>query len=194
DEAVFTVGSVHVGATLQTRGRVRYESGELVADGLTARTDALSLRTDRGKSDGTWVRVRDTTLRYAEGELRVDSHATIEDARPAIVHLTRLDPIIEAVPDLRRIQPIAVHAKMRVRDESLELEIVDAEQLGLHVATLWSMRGDDWRLAVLASGLTAFGYTMAAEQKLGRPFVLVGESWYAEQCRWVRALGVRRQG
>ncbi len=194
DEAVFTVGSVHIGATLQTRGRVRYESGELVADGLTARTDALSLRTARGKSDGTWVRVRDTTLRYAGGELRVDSHATIEDARPAIVHLTRLDPIIDAVPDLRRIQPIAVHAKMRVRDESLELEIVDAEQLGLHVATLWNMRGDDWRLAVLASGLTAFGYTMAAEQKLGRPFVLVGESWYAEQCRWVRALGVRRQG
>lgn len=192
DAAVFAVGSVQIGASLRAQGRVRYEAGELVADGLGARTDALSLRTDKGKSDGTWVRMRDTTVRYADGELRMDSHATLEDARPAIIHLTRLDPVIEAVPDLRRIEPIAVHATMLLRGELLEIEVVDAEQLGLHVATVWRKQGDDWRLALLASGLTAFGYTMDAGQRLGRPFVLVGQSWYAEQRRWVRALGASR--
>lgn len=191
DDAALAVGSVELGAALHTEGRVRrLPSGEIIADELTARTGGLSIRTDNGTSKGTWVRARDTTVRYHDGELRVDGRIKLEDARPAVVHLTRLDPVIEAVPDLERIAPISVHAKVLVRGALVEIEVVDAEQLGLHIATLWRKRGDHWRLAVWLSGLTAFGFTATEDQKVRRPLVLVGKQWYAEQRRWVRKLGV----
>lgn len=190
DDAMMVMGSVQIGGTVDGRGRVRrLRDGEIIADGITGRTKGLSIKTEHGKSDGTWVRVRKSVVRHHEGELRIDGHVTVEDSRPAVVHLTHLDPLIDAIPEVGQIQPIAMHGKVLVRKGLVEIEIVDAKQLGLHVATLWRKRGDDWRLAVWLSGLTAFGFTATEDQKLRRPLVLVGKQWYAEQRRWVRKLG-----
>lgn len=195
DDAAITIGSLRLAASLDTRGRVRrWPSGEVLADELSARTSALAIHTDHGDSRGTWVRVHDTQLRYREGELRVEGRAKIEDARPVIVHLTHLDPVIDAVPDLGRIESISAHGKLLVRADLVEIEILDAEQLGLHVASLWRKHGEQWRLAIWLSGLTAFGFTATEDQKVRRPLVLVGKQWYETQRRWVRQLGTPRQG
>jgi len=194
DKAEVVAGSVEIAASLTTSGRVRrLPSGEILADGLSARTSDLKIHTKGGTSGGTWVRLRDTKMRWADGELTIDSHGRIEDARPAAIHLTHLDPVIDAVPDLGRLEAITAHAKLRMRENLLEIDL-DAEQLGLKIAVLWRKRGKDWRLAIWLSGLTSFGFTSSDDQKVRRPLVLVGKQWYDTQRKWVRQLAVPRQG
>lgn len=194
DKAEMVAGSVEIAASLTTSGRVRrLPSGEILADGMSAKTSDLKIHTKGGTSDGTWVRLRDTKMRWNDGELTIDSHGRIEDARPAAVHLTRLDPVIDAAPDLGRLEAITAHVKLRVSKDLLEIDL-DAEQMGLKIASLWRKRGKDWRLAIWLSGLTAFGFTSTEDQKVRRPLVLVGKQWYETQRRWVRQLAAPRQG
>lgn len=192
DDAKMVAGSVEISASMKTSGRVsRHPGNEIVAEGLTASTGNLNIETDGGTSGGTWVRLRDTSLRYHDGELRIDAKGRIEDARAAAVHLTRLDPVIEAMPDLERLEPISTRTKLLVRGDLIEIDL-EAERLGLNVASLWRKQGKDWRLAIWLSGLTAFGFTSTDEQKVRRPLMLVGKQWYDEQRRWVRGLGGKR--
>jgi len=79
--------------------------------------------------------------------------------------------------------------KVLVDGDVVEVELVDAEQLGLHVAALWRKHGKAWRLATWVHGLTAVGYTDSDAERIGKPFVLVGKQWYGERKRWVRGLG-----
>lgn len=194
DDAELVAGSVSLAASLQTSGRVRrYPGGKIAADELDLTTRDLKVTSDGGTSGGTWVRLRNAKLSYETGELRIDAKGRVEDARPAGVHLTRLDPIIDAVPELGRVEAVTAHAKLLVREDLIEIDL-DAEQLGLKVASLWRKRGKDWRLAIWLSGLTAFGFTSTDEQKVRRPLVLVGKQWYDTQRRWVRQLGAAPQG
>jgi hypothetical protein len=194
DDAKLVAGSVQIAASVKTSGRVkRFPGDEILAEDLKASTRDLKITTDSGTSGGTWVRLSDTTMSWKGGELRVESRGRIEDARPAVVHLTRLDPVIEAMPDLERIEPITARTKLLVRDDLLEIDL-RAEQLGLKVSSLWRKRGKDWRLAIWLSGLTAFGFTSTDEQKVRRPLALVGKDWYDTQRRWVRQLGAPPQG
>lgn len=194
EDARLVTDEVQIAAALEASGRLRYlPGGTFVAEDLRVRTDALRITTASGTSDGTWVRVADATARYEGGTLEVDARGRVEDARPAAVHLTRLDPLLEAVPDLERIAPVKVRTKLLLRQNLVELD-VESEQLGVNVATLWRKRADRWRLAVWASGLTAFGFTSTEAQLLRQPLILAGKDWYQAQRRWVRQLAAPPQG
>lgn len=189
EDGVLVAGEVEIGAALHSRGRVTWTpEHELVAKNLELRSRGVTVKTPKGTSRGTWVKLEHGTVRVDDERVVVETRGEIEDARPAVVHLTRLDPFLRAVPDLQRQIPIRTHAKVEVRGDIVDVELIDVEQLGLHVAAAWRKRGEHWRLALLASGLTAFGFTMSDAQKLGTPSVLVGQSWFAEQRRWVHAL------
>lgn len=193
EDGVLVAGSVEVGAALHSRGHVmRTADGEVIAKNLELRSRGITVKSPKGTSKGTWVRLDHGSVRIDDERIVVETRGEVEDARPAVVHLTRLDPFLKIVPDLQRQIPLRTHAKLEVRGEVVEIDLVDIEQLGLHVSALWRKRGDDWRVALLASGLTAIGFTMSDDEKLGKPFVLVGQSWFEEQRRWVRGLGPKR--
>ncbi|HWB80704.1 MAG TPA: hypothetical protein VG755_37330 [Nannocystaceae bacterium] len=192
EDGILVAGDVEVGAALHSRGRVTFtEDGELVAKNLELRSRGVTVKTPKGTSRGTWVKLDHGSVRVDDERVVVETRGEIEDARPAVVHLTRLDPFLRAVPDLQRQIPIRTHTKVEVRGDVVDVELIDVEQLGLHVSAAWRKRGEHWRLALLASGLTALGFTMSDAEKLGKPFVLVGQSWFAEQRRWVHALAKR---
>lgn len=188
--AVLAAGSVRVGGTVGLDGTLRREPGGAFAvDGIAVRSDAVSIRTDGGKSDGTWVRLHDGEIHVADGAVRIEARAEVENTRPLLIHLTALDPLIVAAPELERVEPLSGHAKVLVQGELVEVEVIDSEQLGLHAAAVWRSRGEAWRMAVWLSGLTAFGFTATDDRKLRRPLPFVGRDWYREQRRWVRAVG-----
>lgn len=188
--AVMAMGSVRVGGTVDAAGTIRREPGGAVqAEHIRLRSDAMSLRTDGGKSDGTWVRLHGGEVRVDGDTVRIDTRAQLENSRPLLIHLTALDPLVAAAPELERIEPLSGRVKVLVRGELVEVEVIDAEQLGLHADALWRGQGEAWRMAVWLSGLTAFGFTATDERKLREPLPLAGRDWYREQAQWVRSKG-----
>ncbi|MBC8069579.1 MAG: hypothetical protein IAG13_14675 [Deltaproteobacteria bacterium] len=193
DELALATGPVEIRADLDSSGRVRTEpKGGLRADELVLRSPGITVRSPFGTSEGTWVKLHDGSVHYHEQEIVVETRGRIEDARPAIVHLTKLDPLLDVVPDLQKQVPIEVHSKLAVRGNLIELDLVDIEHLGVHVGALWRKRGPSWRLALLASGLTAFGFTIDDDHKVGTLVPLVGKPWFRDQRRWVQQLGPRK--
>jgi hypothetical protein len=189
-DGVLVAGEVEIGAALRSSGQLTWTKRDgLVAEDLELRSDDVTVKSKSGTSKGTWVRLDHGAVRWKGDRISVETRGEIEDARPAIVHLTRLDPFLRMVPDLGRIAPVKVRGKLEVDDGVVEIELVDAEQLGLHVAATWRERGGDWRIAMLASGLAAVGLTSTEGERVPRPVVLVGRKWYERQRRWVRALG-----
>ncbi len=187
EDAVLEAGDFEVGAALHSSGRVqRNADGEIVAEELTLRSKGITVKSPSGVSKGTWVRLKHGSVHYKDERVTVETRGAIEDARPAIVHATHLDGFLDAVPDLQRQVPIEAHVRVSSKAGVLDVEILDTEQLGLHVAGLFRKQGEHWRVALLASGLTALGFTASDEHEMPRPAVLVGKQWLVEQRGWVR--------
>jgi hypothetical protein len=172
-----------------SRARARFaKDGAITIDRVRARFDDIALTTPKGKSKGTWARIDDATIRIRGRETTIDVRGKVENARPAVIHLTRLDPLVRALPDLERVpQPVTAAMHMRFRPRAVDIAIERAEQLGLRMQGLWRLRGRDWRGAFLFSGIAAIGFAIDDGGLLH--VVPAGEPWFETRSAWVKSLG-----
>lgn len=188
-DAAMQMTDVRLKTSATSRARVRFaKGGAITIDRVRARFDDIDLTTPKGKSKNTWARIDDATVRIRGRDTTIDVRGEVEDARPAIIHLTRLDPLVRAIPDLERgPEPIASAVHMRFRPRAVDIEIERAEQLGLRMRGLWRLRGKDWRGAFLFSGTAAIGFALEAGGLIH--LVPAGKEWLETRTAWVKSLG-----
>lgn len=187
--AAMRIDEARVTTTGKTSARLRFSSGEdvLVVDRIRVGVDELALRTPNGASHGTWARIDDGRVRVRAKETTIEARGRVEDARPALVHFTRLDPLVKALPDLKAIDSVEVAMGMRLRPDALDIDIERVEKLGLVMQGAWRLRADRSRGAFLFSGTAALGF--AIDDRGLRRLVPAGPAWLREQLDWVHALG-----
>jgi hypothetical protein len=163
----------------------------LVVERLHGRIDGVSLRTPKGKSSGSWARIKAAEIRATAGEVVIDLRAELEDARPALIHLTELDPIVKATPELSRLERVKLRARIRMWPRTVEVEVLEAEQMMLEVAGVWRKRDESWRAAFGFDGLAHTGYEGEPGRREIEP--ITGDAWLRDRKAWVRALGKDRR-
>lgn len=186
------VHDVTVKASAETRARIHVAAGGRVdIDRIRASAGDVMVRSPGGKTEGTRVRIADAEVHVHDHETTIAVRGEVEDARPALEHFTRLDDLVEAIPDLERIEPIEMRMRLHFAPRVADIELVDAEQLGLHAKGLWRLRGEQWRTAFLFSGTAFVGF--AADQGGLRRVMPASDRWFGEWRTWVRRLGASTQ-
>jgi hypothetical protein len=179
-------------ANVSTRGVLEASRREgLVVQDVRGALEDVSLRTPKGSSKGSWLRIEKAELRAMGRRMALELRAEVEDARPALIHLTDLDPLVKAVPELSQLERVKLRARVRTWPGQIEVEIVEAEQLMLESEGLWRKRGRDWRAAFVFRGLAHTGYEAEPGRKHVAP--LEGESWLRERKAWVRDAGKQKK-
>jgi len=188
------IGEVTVKASASARARVHVaDRGKRVSiDRIRASSDDVMVRSPKGKSEDTRVRIADAEVHVRGDETTIAVRGEVEDARPALEHFTRLDPLLRAIPDLGLVQrPIETRMRIHLAPRSAEVELVEAKRLGLHARGLWRKRGDRWRAAFLFSGTAFVGFS--ADQGGLRRVVPASDRWLDQWRAWVHEIGWPRE-
>jgi hypothetical protein len=187
--AAMRIDEVRVTSTGKASSRLRFSSGEeiLVVDRIHIGLDEVAVRSPNGASHGTWARIDDGRVRVRAKETTIEARGRVEDTRPALVHFTKLDPLVKAIPDLKAIESVEVAMALRLRPRAVDIDIERVEQLGLVMEGTWRLRGERSRGAFLFSGTAALGF--AVDDRGLRQIVPAGSAWLRERLAWVRSLG-----
>jgi hypothetical protein len=187
-KASMRIAKVRVTTSGTTRARVRFGSGEdtLVVDRVRVKLDDVAVTSPNGKSSDTRATIADAQVRVRGKRTTIHARGEVEDARPALVHFTRLDPLLRAIPDLERVQPVELEMRFGLRPRAVDIEVVRAQQLGLTMQGRWAARGDRSRGAFLFGGIAAVGF--AVDDRGLREIVPAGRRWLDDRREWVRVV------
>jgi hypothetical protein len=185
------------GVRVRGRGRMTADVhsdprlARVLVEPVTARLDDVSIRSDRGRTDGFWARVGAGRIRWDReaGRLDVRVVGEIDDLQPLLAQAkarSSMADVLQALEGFGSSEPLEIRARATVGKDTIDVQLDRAERSTLDLTGRWRRVGDDTRAAIMLGRLRLGLLKAGADGWDSVP--AVDEAWLRKHERWVGQL------